>query len=159
MRGTMDANTFFTVLKLDLDDHVVWEYPARLVARGPNHVILEALFDKEDFPFLDLVLKKGDRFVETFYDDRGYNIFAISDRDSGVFKGWYCNLSRRARITASQVAWVDLALDLWVWPDGRRAILDREEFEKLPLQSSERADVETTLLDLERAFDEHLPPF
>lgn len=154
----MNAGTSVTVLKLDLDEHVVWQYRARVVAHGANQVILEARFDREDFRFLDLVLKKGDRFVETYYDDRGYNIFAIFDRDSGGFKGWYCNLSRPARITPSHVAWVDLALDLWVWPDGRRAVLDREEFEELPLQSSERADVERTLLELERAFEYRRPP-
>ena len=34
-------------------------------------------------------------------------------------------------LTQDSVSWVDLALDLWVSPDGSQAVLDREEFEAL----------------------------
>jgi hypothetical protein len=154
----MEPESPLTIRKLDLDGAVTWEYSGRLIERGPHHLVLEAFFDKEDFPFLDLMLKKGDRFVETYYDDRGYNVFAIFDRDSGLFKGWYCNLSRPARFSGSQVLWVDLALDLWVWPDGRRTVLDHEEFDALPLEPAERAEVQRSLLELERAFEKPQPP-
>jgi uncharacterized protein len=154
----MHADGSLNVLKLDLDGRVTWQYSGRLLERGPHHLTLEAFFDKEDFPFLDLQLKKGDRFVETYYDDRRYNVFAIFDRETGLFKGWYCNLSRPATFNGPQVVWVDLALDLWVWPDGRGVVLDRDEFDALPLEPSERADVERTLLELERAFERQQPP-
>src|SRR5574340_224684 len=154
----MDADSRITVLKLDLEGHVTWSYPARLLERHPHYLVLEAFFDRDDLPFLDLVLKRGDRFIETYYDDRDYNVFAIFDRDTGAFKGWYCNLSRPAQFSPSQVAWVDLALDLWVWPDGKRTVLDRDEFEALPLEPAERAHVEEALLSLERAFEEPQPP-
>ncbi len=154
----MDETPSITVVKLDVHGQETWKYVGRLLERGQHHVMLEALFDKPDFPFLDLVLKMGDRFVETYYDDRGYNIFAISDRDSQAFKGWYCNLSRPAIFGDAHIEWVDLALDLWVWPDGRRTVLDQDEFDALPLEAAERAHVNTTLLELERAFDGHRPP-
>lgn len=150
--------TRITVVKLALDGSVTWRYEGDLLARTVHSVVLEALFDKPDFPLLDVVLKKGDRFVETFFDDRGYNAFAIYDRDTGAFKGWYCNLSRPARIMASTVEWIDLALDLWVWPDGRTARLDEDEFADLPLADIERAEVLGTLLELERRSQEGKPP-
>src|SRR5512143_105151 len=132
-----DARTL-TVLKLDLTGAVTWQYQGHLLRRGRHFVVLEASFDKADFPLLDVVLKLGDRFVETYYDDRRYNIFEIHDRDTARFKGWYCNLSRPAAITPASVSWVDLALDLWMWPDGRTALLDEDEFQALPLDQSER---------------------
>jgi hypothetical protein len=155
----VDADSPIAVLKLDLNGRVTWRYPARLLERHPHQLVLEAFFDRDDLPFLDLVLKQGDRFVETYYDDRGYNLFAIFDRDTGELKGWYCNLSRPAQFSGSQVAWVDLALDLWVWPDGRRKVLDQDEFDALPLEPAERADVKRTLLEHERAFEKQSPPW
>jgi protein associated with RNAse G/E len=137
---------------------VTWSYSGRHLERGPHHIVLEAFFDKEDFPFLDLRLKSADRFVETYFDDRWYNVFAIFDRDDGTFKGWYCNLSRPARFTESQVEWVDLALDLWVWPDGRRLVLDQDEFDALVLEPSERRQVEQSLSELVQAFEAKRPP-
>ena len=150
--------TRIRIIKLALDGSITWQYEGRLLERTAHSVVIEALFDKQDFPLLDVVLKKGDRFVETFYDDRRYNVFAIHDRDTGAFKGWYCNLSRLARITASTVEWVDLALDLWVWPDGRTARLDEDEFAALPVDDIERAEVFGTLLELERRSQEGRPP-
>ncbi|MFH1183449.1 MAG: DUF402 domain-containing protein [Chloroflexota bacterium] len=146
------------VLKLDLSGAVTWQYTGRLLRRSAHSVVLEAFFDRQDTPILDVVLKHGDRFVETYYDDRGYNVLEIFDFDSAKFKGWYCNLSRPAHITAGSVSWVDLALDLWVWPDGRSALLDENEFAALPLQQNERDRVRNTLLELEQASWNKRPP-
>jgi len=146
------------VLKLDLSGDVTWQYTGRLLRRSAHSIVLEALFDRPDTPLLDVVLKKGDRFVETYYDDRGYNVFETYDCDNAEFKGWYCNLSRPAHITAGLVSWVDLALDLWAWPDGRYALLDEDEFAALPLQPNERDRVRSTLSELEHAFRNKRPP-
>lgn len=147
-----------TVSKLDLSGRVTWQYSGRLLNRSAHRIVLEAWFDRDDRPFLDLVLKHGDRFVENYYDDRGYNLYEIFDRDTQTLKGWYCNLSRPASFTASGVSWVDLALDLWVWPDGRRAVLDEDEFDALPLEPAERRHVRNVLLALEQAFEANWPP-
>ena len=112
------------VRKLDLMGAETWRYEGRVLRRRAHSVAIEAFFDKPDVAMLNVVMKKGDRFVETYFDDRFYNIFEIFDRDHGEFKGWYCNLSRPAHITTGMVSWVDLALDLWVWPGGRTAVLD-----------------------------------
>ena len=66
--------------------------------------------------------------MEAFYNDRMYNIFQILDGPRGKLKRWYCNVSRPAVFNQDGVSWEDLALDLWVSPDGRQAVLDREEF-------------------------------
>ena len=116
---TSEAVPRITVLKKNLAEEVTWQYEGVVVRREPNAVILEALFNRPDMPFMDIVLKQNDRFVETFYNDRWYNIFEIYDRDDGQIKGWYCNVGKPAIIEDGMVSYVDLALDLWVSADGK----------------------------------------
>ncbi len=128
-----------TVYKLDHTGQEVWQYPARVLAQGPTWVRLEAFFNRDDMALGYAVFKRGDRFVETFHSDRWYNVFAVYDRDDGVLKGWYCNVCRPAEITATAVRCDDLALDVWVTPEGDLTVLDEEEFAALPLTPEERA--------------------
>ena len=84
--------------KKNLADEVTYEYEGDELRRDENSITLEALFNRDDMPFMDVVFKKGDRFVEYYYSDRWYNIFAIYDRDDGQLKGWYCNIGKPAVI-------------------------------------------------------------
>ena len=119
---------------------VTYEYEGDvLLERDENSITLEALFDREDMPFMDVVFKKGDRFVEYYYTDRWYNIFAVYDRDDGKIKGWYCNIGKPAVIEDGIVSYVDLALDLWVSANGKQTVLDEDEFEELGLSEELRA--------------------
>jgi len=140
------------VLKLDVSGRLLWQYEGSLLRRRPHTLTLRAFFDIGDMRVADEVLKKGDRFVETFYNDRMYNIFQIFDGPRGKLKGWYCNVSRPAVFTQGSVSWVDLALDLWVSPDGRQALLDREEFEALDIEANERELACSALEALQRRF-------
>ncbi len=133
-----------TVYKLDYTGNEVWQYPARLLERGADHIRLEAFFNRDDMALGYTTFRRGDRFVETFYDDRWYNVFAVYDRDDGTLKGWYCNVSRPADITATAVRCDDLALDVWAAPDAGAAagatplVLDEQEFAALPLSDDDR---------------------
>lgn len=146
------------VLKLDLAGKVTWQYEGRLLRREPHAIVLEAFFNRADMPFLDVVLKRNDRFVETFYDDRWYNIFEIYDRDDGRLKGWYCNVGRPAVLGDGTVSYMDLAIDLWVSPDGRQTVLDRDEFEALKIEPGERASALLGLEQLQHRFESDRPP-
>ena len=112
---------------------VTYEYEGDLISHVETVITLEAFFDRADMPFMDVVFKKGDRFVEYYYTDRWYNIFAIHDRDDGQIKGWYCNIGMPAVIEGGVVSYMDLALDLWVSADGKRTVLDEDELEELGL--------------------------
>ncbi len=146
------------VLKLDLEGKVTWQYDGRVVNRLPAAVVLEAFFNRPDMPFQDVVFKEHDRFVETYYTDRWYNIYEIYDRDSGKLKGWYCNISRPAVFGPATVSYVDLALDLWVSLNGEQTVLDRDEFEKLHLGPGDRASALAGLAQLRNLFKSKQPP-
>ena len=138
-----------SVLKCNLAGEVTWQYEGLVLFREPNSVVLKALFNRPDTPFLDVILRERDLFVETFYTDRWYNIFEIHDRDDGRFKGWYCNIGEPAVIADGTVSYVDLALDLWVAVDGKQTVLDENEFIALNLEQKERKSALAGLTELQ----------
>jgi uncharacterized protein len=146
------------VLKYNPDGEVAWEYEGRVLRREPNAITLEALFNRPDTPFMGVVLKRGDRFVESFYSDRWYNVFEIFDRDDGGFKGWYCNVGKPAIFNKDIVSYIDLALDLWVAPDGTQTVLDQDEFEQLQLDSDTKKEALAALGQLRTEFRKKSPP-
>ncbi|MCB8946007.1 MAG: DUF402 domain-containing protein [Ardenticatenaceae bacterium] len=146
------------VYKLDENGRVVWHYPAQILERQPNFVRLEAFFNRDDMALGYTTFKRGDRFMETFYTDRWYNVFAVYDRDDGGLKGWYCNVCRPARVVETAVYCEDLALDVWVGVDGSHLVLDEEEFAELALGEEERREGETAVQQiLEAASERGLP--
>lgn len=137
---------------------VVYEYEGDELRRDDTSVVLEALFTRGDMLFQDVTFKKGDRFVEYYYSDRWYNIFAIYDRDDGQIKGWYCNVGKPAEFEDEIVSYVDLALDLWVSANGTQTVLDEDEFDALELPDELRARALTGLAELKRLFLNDKPP-
>lgn len=146
------------IYKLDYAGREVWQYPARLLERGRNYVRLDARFDRDDMELGYAVFRRGDRFVETYYDDRWYNVFAVYDGDGETLKGWYCNICRPAHITDTAVRFDDLALDVWVSPAGETLVLDEDEFAALPIPADERlAALEAAAALLSIAKSDRLP--
>lgn len=137
---------------------VVYEYEGDEIRRDDTSIVLEALFTRDDMPFQEVTFKKGDRFVEYYYSDRWYNIFAIYDRDDGQVKGWYCNIGKPAVIEDGVVSYVDLALDLWVSANGRQTVLDEDEFDALALTDDLRKNALIGLGELKQVFLIDKPP-
>ena len=103
-----------------------------------------------------MLLGKGDRFVETYYTDRWFNIFEIHAREDDHLRGWYCNVSSPAVIVGDTIAWNDLALDLLVFPDGRQYVLDEDEFSQLELSSEQRQRALNALAELQTRFKQQV---
>jgi uncharacterized protein len=137
---------------------VTYEYEGMLLKRDEHSIVLEAFFDRPDMPFMDVVFKTGDRFVEYYYTDRWYNIFTVHDRDNGTVKGWYCNIGKPAMFEDGIISYVDLALDLWVSTDGKQTVLDEDEFEALVLNEEVRTSALQGLEELKRLFLKDKPP-
>lgn len=145
------------VNKLSPQGELKWSYAGEVIERGEDHLVLEAFFDRDDMPFVDTILKRGDRFVETYYADRWYNIFEIYDRDNGALKGWYCNITRPSKFAEGRVEYVDLFLDLWVGADGRQTVLDEDEFLAAELDEQTKRAARKALNDLRNRFESKRP--
>ncbi|MBI3168302.1 MAG: DUF402 domain-containing protein [Chloroflexi bacterium] len=145
------------ILKKNLAGEVTWQYEGVELHRDENSITVEAFFNRDDLPFQEIVLKRNDRFVETFYTDKWFNIFEIYDRDDGKLKGWYCNITKPAVIEDGSVSYVDLALDLWVSVDGRQTVLDEDELEDLKLGEDLKKKIFSGLQELQAHFNEKNP--
>lgn len=144
--------------KLDPHGELKWSYAGEVIARGDDWLTLEAFFDREDMPFMGVTLRRGDRFVETYFTSRGYNIFAIYDREDGSLKGHYCNVTRPARFLDGRVVYEDLFLDLWVSADGIQTVLDEDEFDAADLDEDTRRAAREALGELQALFESKRPP-
>lgn len=144
--------------KLSPQGELKWRYMGEMIARGEGWLRLEAYFDREDASFMDTSLKRGDRFVETYYSDRWYNIFEIHDREDDALKGWYCNITQPARFADGRVEYVDLYLDLWVSANGAQTVLDEEEFLASGLEEGTRRAAQEALAELQGLFKAKRPP-
>ena len=148
----------FTIIKNDHLGREVWRYPGKLIARSVKGLLFEAFFNRSDLDFNGLLLKQGDRFLELYPFDKYFNIYEIYDRDSGLRKAWYCNVTRPIRIMDACISYDDLALDLLVFPDGRQLVLDEDEFAELNLDDGLKEKALKGLGELRRIFRD-LAPF
>ena len=124
-----------TVVKMDAGHRVLLSYPADLIERRPDGVVLSAAWT---LPARDLGCARfepGDRFTEHYYTDRWFNIQEVAGVD-GRRKGWYCDVSEPAVIEQDRVSLVDLDLDVWVSTTGEAVVLDEDEFAASPLLSA-----------------------
>lgn len=142
-----------TVIKRNISGQETWRYSGQVLKRTSNAVILEALFNLDDTSFMNIELKRGDRFVELYYFDRWYNIFQIHDRDNDALKGWYCNVSQPAVFESEDcLSFIDLALDLWISLSGTQTVLDEDEFAALSLDEVTKLKALSALDELKATF-------
>ena len=118
------------VQKLLYDGSPSYRWEGELLERHPDWLLFRAEFrlDHRDLGYV--VFERGDVFYEYYYFDRWYNVFQIYSA-RGELKGWYCNVTTPAQVADGVLTFVDLALDLWVYPDRRFLVLDQEEFDEL----------------------------
>jgi hypothetical protein len=140
------------VIKRNVEGEETWRYPARVLHRKPGAVLIEAYFNRPDTPFHGILLGQGDRFLEAYYSDRWYNLFEIHDRLDDSLKGWYCNVTLPAEIDEPTISYIDLALDLLVYPDGKQLVLDEDEFAELAITPQVRCQAQDALQALRVLF-------
>ncbi|MER6984620.1 DUF402 domain-containing protein, partial [Streptomyces carpinensis] len=104
-------------------------YPSALVADDGTRIAVRALWagaGVRDFGFVRF--EPGDVFTEYYWRDRWYSVKEVRD-GAGRLKGWYCDVTRPAVLSGTELVVEDLDLDLWRSADGtdvRR--LDEDEF-------------------------------
>jgi protein associated with RNAse G/E len=148
-----------TVHKLDAHGLEVLRYPGRLVRSAADRIVLEAEYGRQAMNVGGLQMEPGDRFVETFYFDRWYNVFAVYAGTSRHLRGWYANIARPARLEESAIYAEDLALDLVVTPARSWVVLDQEEFDALAIPPADREHAQHALAELVDLVVSGSPPF
>jgi protein associated with RNAse G/E len=75
------------------------------------------------------VIEAGTVSREYFWLDRWYNVFRF-ERSNGDLRNFYCNINLPPKFSGTELDYIDLDIDLIVWPDGRVVTLDEDEFEQ-----------------------------
>jgi protein associated with RNAse G/E len=148
----MNEPKIVNIHKQDYSGQVVWKYTGSLLESYQNRIVIEAYFDREDTPLEKIILRKGDKFIETYFTDQWFNYYEIQDKLNGSIKAWYCNISYPAVFTNETLTFRDLALDLLVYPDGTRKALDLDEFNVLPIPDEIRSKALQSLAYLQDNF-------
>jgi uncharacterized protein len=144
------ASPALRVLKQRYDGSTVFAWTGRLLEQTQEHVLLAGLFNalRRDLGYV--VLERGDLFLEWYYFGRWYNVFQVYGHD-GQLKGWYCNVGMPPVLQDGELGYVDLALDVFVHPDGSYLVLDEDEFAELKrttLRPEDAARAEQGLAEL-----------
>jgi len=147
------VNKLITIHKLDTNKHETWQYRGEILESSLNKVVIKAYFNRDDFELNGIWLRRDDYFIETYFNDRWYNIFQIHDQKDDHIKGWYCNISFPAEISEAGITYVDLALDLLVFPDGTQQVLDEDEFEALDIDEDICGKALNGLNELQQLFN------
>jgi hypothetical protein len=134
-------------------------YAGEVAAREGTCVVIHArwTFGWHDLGYV--VFAPNDRFTEYFYSDQWFNIMRVGTAADDRLKGWYCNVTRPAIITADTISYDDLLLDVWVGPEGACLVLDEDEFAAAELDDATRAGARAGLAEVRRWVDARLGPF
>ena len=144
------------VIKQNIQGEETWRYQGTILERNAESILIEAYFNRSDIDFHGVLMRQHDLFLERYYQNRWYNIFEIHDRDDNQLKGWYCNVTQPAIFEGEEIRYIDLALDLLVYPTGEYLVLDEDEFEQLVIDDKTRQRARTSLDELIQLAEDNL---
>jgi uncharacterized protein len=161
MTMPFDDDNRVTVYKLDERGEEVWKYDADVVAKGANFVCVRApwIGRQDELHRGFLVFRRGDMMTEWHYNDRWFNIFRLQDGSRGALKGFYCNITRPAKISEEVVTAEDIALDVLVSPLGNVLLDDEDEFQAMPLSDEDRAQALNAVEEIKQMVANRAAPF
>lgn len=122
------ADRIVTINSRKYDGHIRRSWNGGLVHKSNDLLILVGIFN-EEVEHTDLgLISAGTVSFEHFWLDRWYNIFRFHEPD-GTRKAHYVNITMPPTFADDVIDYVDLDIDVVVWPDGRVEVLDRKDFE------------------------------
>ncbi len=117
-----------TVNSLAYDGTVRRSWQCELVERNDPLFVFVGTFDR-DVEHRELGnIKKGTISYEYYWLDRWYNIFRFHEAN-GTLRNYYCNINMPPTFVDGELNYIDLDIDIVVWPDMSYQVLDQDEFE------------------------------
>lgn len=142
----------FTVRSLKYDLSVRRSWMANLVEQTDTYIKLVGVFT-DDVKHSDLGhILAGTVSYETFPFKNWFNYFTFLETD-GSLRNHYFNICLPPRVSETAIDYVDLDIDIVVWPNDKVTVLDIAEFEEnakrfnYPIGVIEEALATTTKLE------------
>jgi uncharacterized protein len=146
--------------KYDGSEHRRW--PATLLRRDGDLLVLDARFDEEIRHDLLGTIALGTTSVEYYWLDRWYNIFRFTDPD-GKLRNYYCNVNVPPTLAGDELSYIDLDIDILIATDFSYRVLDLEEFEqnaaRYGYSSEVKQSAKLALADLIKLIEARAFPF
>lgn len=149
-----------TVNSRKYDHSIRRSWQCTLIEQNDPLIVLVGKFDRDvEHPGLGLI-KSGTTSHEYFWLDRWYNIFRFHEPE-GTLRNYYCNVAMPPTFENGVLDYVDLDIDILVWPDFSFEVVDRDDFERNSLkynypeeikQESEKSVAEMILMLEQRKF-------
>jgi uncharacterized protein len=150
-----------TISKLGHDRRTIFAWQAEIIERTDECLLVLAPWAARKEPmFLGYtVFEYGDSFLERYYFDRWFSIWEVRSHRNGRTKGWYCNICQPVELDGDQLRFVDMELDVFLYPDGRFVILDEDELASAALTEADREAARAGLADCMDLILNRKPPF
>ena len=107
-------------------------YVCDVLDRGRGWVSVSYTAER-DYRLPTLTVPAGSRTIARYEQGRPYVRWDMSAPD-GRPLGRLFHLCRDLTVSEDRVEYVDMLLDVWVWPDGRPEVLDDDELEACVLE-------------------------
>lgn len=101
------------------------------------------------------IIPAGTVSHERFYLNRWYNYF-VFEQPAGTLRNYYINICLPPTVAEGVIDYVDLDIDIIVWPDGRVVTVDIDEFEANATDFGYPADVRANALETFEQIEKHL---
>lgn len=125
----MTLGQLVTINSRKFDRSVRRSWTCRLVEQDNPLLLFVGEFD-EDISHPDLgLVKSGTISYEYYWLDRWYNIFRFHE-PGGSLRNYYCNINMPPVFENGVLDYVDLDIDVLVWPDSSFHVLDLDEYEQ-----------------------------
>jgi len=122
-----------TVNSRKYDGKVRRTWTCELAERSDQLIVLRGEFDSDvEHPGLGSI-RRGTISYEYFWLTHWYNIFRFHEPE-GTLRNYYCNVAIPPTFADGTLDYVDLDIDILVWPDGRYEVVDRDDFERNALK-------------------------
>jgi uncharacterized protein len=159
----MNADTqLITVNSLRPDGTVRRSWTCRPVSSSDELIVVEGVFaETVEHPDLGII-RPGTVSCEFYWTRRWYNVFRFSEPEGGL-RNYYCNIAMPPRVSAGTLEYIDLDIDLVVWPDRSMDVLDLDDFrrnsEKFRYTKEMIEKAEASLAELRKAVEAGADPF
>jgi uncharacterized protein len=118
---------YITVVSRKYDLSIQRRWECQRIERGKHVLVLRGEFEETvKHPHLGTI-EIGTISTEYFWMDRWYSVFRFQ-RPSGELRNFYCNVNVPPKFDGAVLDYIDLDIDLIVWPNGRVVTLDEDEF-------------------------------
>ena len=125
----MNEGPVFTINARKFDHSIHRSWTARLIEHTEKQLVFEGVFD-QDVEHCELGhIVQGTVSTEYYWLDQWYSVFRFQEPTGGL-RNFYGNINMPPTFAHSTLDYVDLDIDVVVWPDRSFKVLDIDEFEE-----------------------------